>query len=248
MIKLAGVVLSPQKVKSFLNGLSNINVYVTYERINIISSMKLPGSDQLEYLLMTPFTPHKRDNMIPWMAARSDFPNYGKTLFYELPKEKLIYGPNQIEAMINQNTTISQQLTLWNQNGSRVIRGKQIVTSIENAFLYVVPLYLTAEGTNFPQLKRVIAITGDKVVMEPSLDEALNALFGKQQPQTVATEGRSTQTAGDHAAEVTAPQSSASGPARMQFQNAEKAMQQGNWKKFGTAMEALKRLLANTTM
>ena len=139
---------------------------------------KLPGSDQLEYLLMTPFTPQNRDNMISWMAARSDFPEYGKMLFYELPKEKLIYGPNQVEAMIDQNTTISQQLTLWNQQGSRVIRGKQIVTPIENSFLYVVPLYLRAEGTNFPQLKRVIAVAGDKVVMEPTLDEALNALFG----------------------------------------------------------------------
>jgi uncharacterized protein len=86
--------------------------------------MKLPGSDQLEYLLMTPFTPQGRDNMISWMAARSDFPDYGKTLFYELPKDKLIYGPNQIEAMIDQNPTISQQLTLWDQRGSRVIRGK----------------------------------------------------------------------------------------------------------------------------
>ncbi|MFY9655589.1 MAG: UPF0182 family protein, partial [Methylocystis sp.] len=133
---------------------------------------KLPGSDQLEYMLMTPFTPQNRDNMISWMAARSDFPQYGKRLFYQLPKEKLVYGPNQIEAMIDQNTTISQQLTLWNQNGSRVIRGKQIVTPIENSFLYVVPLYLTAEGANFPQLKRVIAVAGDKVVMEPTLDEA----------------------------------------------------------------------------
>jgi uncharacterized protein len=87
---------------------------------------KLPGSHQLEYLLMTPFTPQNRDNMISWMAARSDFPEYGKMLFYELPKERLIYGPNQIEAMIDQNTTISQQLTLWNQQGSRVIRGKQM--------------------------------------------------------------------------------------------------------------------------
>ena len=86
---------------------------------------KLPGSDQLEYLLMTPFTPQNRDNMISWMAARSDFPEYGKMLFYELPKEKLIYGPNQVEAMIDQNTTISQQLTLWNQQGSRVIRGNK---------------------------------------------------------------------------------------------------------------------------
>ena len=85
--------------------------------------MKLPGSDQLEYLLMTPFTPQKRNNMISWMAARCDFPEYGKMLFYELPKEKLIYGPMQIEAMIDQNTTIAQQLTLWDQKGSRVIRG-----------------------------------------------------------------------------------------------------------------------------
>ena len=114
--------------------------------------MKLPGSDQLEYLLMSPFTPQNRDNMIAWLAARCDFPDYGKMLFYELPKEKLIYGPNQIGAMIDQNTTISQQLTLWDQKGSGVIRGKLVVIPIENSFLYVIPLYLRAEGTNFPQL------------------------------------------------------------------------------------------------
>ena len=116
--------------------------------------------------------------MIAWLAARCDFPDYGKMLFYELPKEKLIYGPNQISAMIDQSTTISQQLTLWDQKGSGVIRGKLIVIPIENSFLYVVPLYLKAEGTNFPQLKRVIVATGDKVVMEPTLDESLSALFG----------------------------------------------------------------------
>jgi uncharacterized membrane protein (UPF0182 family) len=140
--------------------------------------MKLPGSGQLEYLIMTPFTPQKRDNMIAWLAARCDFPDYGKMLFYELPKDKLIFGPNQIGAMIDQSTTISQQLTLWDQKGSGVIRGKLIVIPIENSFLYVVPLYLKAEGTNFPQLKRVIVATGDKVVMEPTLDEALASLFG----------------------------------------------------------------------
>jgi uncharacterized membrane protein (UPF0182 family) len=80
--------------------------------------MKLPGSDQLEYMLMSPFTPQNRDNMISWLAARSDFPNYGKILFYQLPKDKLTYGPNQIAAMINQSTTISEQLTLWDQKGS----------------------------------------------------------------------------------------------------------------------------------
>jgi hypothetical protein len=140
--------------------------------------MKLPGSQHLEYLMMTPFTPQKRDNMIAWLAARCDFPDYGKMLFYELPKDKLIFGPNQISAMIDQSTTISQQLTLWDQKGSGVIRGKLIVIPIENSFLYVVPLYLKAEGANFPQLKRVIVATGDNVVMEPTLDEALNALFG----------------------------------------------------------------------
>ena len=133
--------------------------------------------------------------MIAWLAARCDFPDYGKMLFYELPKEKLIYGPNQISAMIDQSTTISQQLTLWDQKGSNVIRGKLIVIPIENSFLYVVPLYLKAEGTNFPQLKRVIVATGDKVVMEPTLDEALSSLFGTSpaQPspagQTSGTQG-----------------------------------------------------------
>ena len=206
--------------------------------------MKLPGSDQLEFLLMTPLTPHNRDNMISWMAARCDFPNYGKMLFYQLPKEKLIYGPSQIEAMINQNTTISQQLTLWNQLGSRVIHGKQIVTPIENSFLYIVPLYLTAEGTNFPQLKRVIGAAGDKVVMEPTLDEALDALFGRPQSQTVSPQVSATQTNGA-AAEVTGLQQAALARFRMQFEDAQKAMQQGNWEKFGKAMAALKRLLAS---
>jgi len=155
--------------------------------------MKLPGSDRLEYLIMSPFTPQKRDNMIAWVAARCDFPDYGKMLFYRLPKEKLIYGPNQVAAMIDQNTTISQQLTLWDQKGSLVIRGKLVVIPIENAFLYAVPLYLRAEGTNFPQLMRVIVATGNKVVMEPTLDGALSALFasaGVQQTGKIGTQAR----------------------------------------------------------
>ena len=190
--------------------------------------MKLPGSDQLEYLLMTPFTPQKRNNMISWMAARCDFPEYGKMLFYQLPKEKLIYGPMQIEAMIDQNTTISQHLTLWDQRGSRVIRGNLIAVPIENSFLYVVPVYLTAAGTNFPQLKRVIVISGDKVAMEPTLDEAIQSVFGTQQPQKGAPARSGTPELGQ---------------ARTQFDEAQKAMQQGDWEKFGKAMEALKRLL-----
>ncbi len=191
--------------------------------------MKLPGSDQLEYLLMTPFTPQKRNNMISWLAARCDFPEYGKMLFYELPKEKLIYGPMQIEAMIDQNTAIASQLTLWDQKGSKVIRGNLIAVPIENSFLYVVPLYLTAEGTDFPQLKRVIVISGDKVAMEPTLDEAIQAVFGTAQPQN------------PEQATNRQPQL---GQARAEFDDAQKAMQQGDWENFGKAMDALKRSLA----
>ena len=159
--------------------------------------------------------------MISWLAARSDFPDYGKMLFYQLPKEKLIYGPNQVGAMIDQSTTISQQLTLWDQKGSGVIRGKLVVIPIENSFLYVVPLYLRAEGTNFPQLKRVIVATGDKVVMEPTLDEALSALFGGQQRQQTGTK-----TPGN-AVEL--------GKARIQLAEAQKAI------------DALKRILESPT-
>jgi uncharacterized membrane protein (UPF0182 family) len=195
--------------------------------------MKLPGSDQLEYLLMTPFTPQNRDNMISWMAARCDFPKYGKMLFYQLPKDKLIYGPNQIQAMINQNTTISQQLTLWDQKGSRVIRGTLIVTPIENSFLYIVPVYLQAEGTNFPQLERVIAVTADKVVMEPTLNDAINGLFGTQQPPEGSSQPA---TVGQSVLEQ----------ARTQLDAARAAMQQGDWAKFGTAMEGLQHQLEGT--
>jgi hypothetical protein len=201
--------------------------------------MKLPGSNTLEYLLMTPFTPQNRDNMIAWVAARCDFPEYGKMIFYELPKDKLIYGPNQIEAMIDQNTTISQQLTLWDQKGSQVIRGKLVVIPIENSFLYVVPVYLKAEGTNFPQLKRIIAVAADRVVMEPTLDGALADLFGAQQPQSA---GAST------AASTPVQPPPQLGEARTQLEAAQKAMKEGNWENFGKAMESLSRMLgANTT-
>ena len=194
--------------------------------------MKLPGSTQLEYMLMSPFTPQNRDNMIAWLAARSDFPDYGRMLFYELPKDKLTYGPNQVGAMIDQNTLISQQLTLWDQKGSGVIRGKLIVIPIENSFLYVIPLYLRAEGMNFPQLKRVIAATGDRVVMETSLDGALSALFGGpggediQQTVTQTSGGQPPQTGVD-----ASPRSTDLAKERLQLIQAQKAL------------DSLKRLL-----
>jgi uncharacterized membrane protein (UPF0182 family) len=126
---------------------------------------------------MLPMVPSQRQNMIAWLAACSDQPDYGKLIVYEFPKEKLVYGPFQIEALINQNTEISQQLSLWNQMGSRVIRGNLLVIPIENSILYVSPLYLRAETGQLPELKRVIAAYGDRVVMHETLAGALAALF-----------------------------------------------------------------------
>lgn len=203
--------------------------------------MKLPGSMTPQYLLMTPFTPPGRDNMIAWMAAKCDFPDYGKIVVFRLPKEKLIYGPSQVEAMIDQNTVISRQLSLWDQRGSHVIRGKQIVTPIESSFLYVVPLYLTSTSVSFPQLKRVIVAADGKVTMAPTLDAALASLFTSQPatgpPQTAGTTGE----AGSKNAVSSLDR------ARKAFDKARQALQQGNWEEFGKAMGALDRQLAAST-
>jgi uncharacterized membrane protein (UPF0182 family) len=192
--------------------------------------MRLPDTQELQYLLMTPFTPQNRDNMIAWMAAKCDFPEYGEVIVYQLPKERLTLGPIQIEAMIDQNTAISQQLSLWDQRGSRVIRGNLIVIPIHNSFLYVEPVYLTAEGTNIPQLKRIIVVSGNKVVMEPTLEEALKALFGAARPEEK---------------KIAAPaQLEELDKARDALEKAQKALRQGNWQAFGDAMEKLKNTLS----
>ncbi len=140
----------------------------------------LPDEQRLQYMLISPMTPKNRDNMISWIVVKSDFPGYGQIINYELPKEKLYLGPAQIEAKINQNTEISRQLSLWDQRGSKVIRGNLMVIPIENSFLYVEPVFLFSTNINIPQLKRVIATTGSKVVMEPSLQESILALYDKK--------------------------------------------------------------------
>ena len=143
----------------------------------ITSTCACPGRRAPNSLLMIPMVPSQRENMIAWLAARCDQPDYGKLIVYEFPKEKLVYGPYQIEALINQNTEVSQQISLWNQSGSRVIRGNLLVVPIGDSILYVTPLYLRAQSGQLPELKRVIAIYGDRVVMEQTLAGALAALF-----------------------------------------------------------------------
>ena len=139
--------------------------------------MKLPGAESEEFILMLPLTPSKKDNMVAWMCARIDGDNYGQLLFYTLSKEKLIYGPMQIEARINQQPSISSELTLWGQQGSSVIRGNLLIIPIAHSFIYVEPVYLQSEQGEIPQLKRVIAVQNGQLEMERDLDTALRAVF-----------------------------------------------------------------------
>ena len=200
--------------------------------------MRLPGDPHAEFFLMLPMVPSQRENMIAWLAARCDPPDYGKLIVYEFPKEKLVYGPFQIEARINQNTKISQQMSLWNQMGSRVIRGNLLVVPIENSILYVSPLYLRAETGQLPELKRVIAAYGDRVVMEETLPAALAALFEESAPATAPP------------ASAASVGTSAAGPAderaRQALGHYDKALERlkaGDWAGFGAELDALRPLL-----
>ena len=139
--------------------------------------MRLPGEQKEEFVLILPYTPPSKNNMITWLAARSDGDAYGKLVAFKYPKEKLIFGPMQIEARIDQDPRISEQLTLWNQAGSRVIRGNMIVIPIGKSNLYVEPIYLQSEQTKLPEMKRVILATGNTVVMEPTVSAGIERLF-----------------------------------------------------------------------
>jgi len=145
--------------------------------------MKLPGESKEEFILLVPFTPSKKDNMSAWLAARCDVPNYGKVIIYKFPKQKLVYGPHQIEARIDQDTEISKQLSLWNQRGSQVIRGSLLAIPVEKSILYIESLYLAAEKGQLPELKRVIAAHGNMIAMEENLDLALQRIFGGRLPK-----------------------------------------------------------------
>jgi len=194
--------------------------------------MRLPGEAQAEFFLMLPMVPSQRENMIAWLAARCDPPHYGNLIVYEFPKDKLVYGPFQIEARINQSTDISQQLSLWNQLGSRVIRGHLIVIPIENSILYVSPLYLRAETGQLPELKRVIAAYGERVVMEETLAEALAALFREPAPASPPLKTSSAGAGTDRVRE-----------ALDHYNRAIERLKSGDWTGFGAELDKLRSSL-----
>jgi uncharacterized protein len=146
--------------------------------------MKLPTQKSEEFVLLHPFTPTKRNNLIAWLAARSDGENYGKLLLYRFPKQRLVYGTQQIEARINQDPEISGQISLWNREGSRVIQGNLLVIPIERSLLYVEPIYLEAERNSLPTLVRVIVAYENKIAMAETLEQALQAIFQPNKPTT----------------------------------------------------------------
>ena len=142
--------------------------------------MKLPGEDRAEFIQMLPFTPRRRDNLASWLVARSDGARYGELVAFEFPKQKLVFGPRQVVARINQDQVISPQITLWNQQGSEVIQGTLMVIPIEESLLYVRPLYLRAQQGRIPELTRVIVAYQNSIVMDRSLDAALARLFSPE--------------------------------------------------------------------
>jgi uncharacterized membrane protein (UPF0182 family) len=194
-------------------------------------TMRLPDEEETEFILIQPFTPANKQNMVAWMAARSDGEHYGKLLLYKFPKQELVYGPLQIEARIDQEPAISGQLSLWHQRGSQVIRGNLLVIPIDHSLLYVEPLYLQAETGRLPELKRVIAASGDRVIMADTLDAALAVLIGEQPAPSAPAEELQVVT-GVRDLAVSALE---------HYEQAQEYLQQGDWAGYGTELEAMQR-------
>jgi len=139
--------------------------------------MKLPGEQGVEFVEILPFTPANRNNLIGWIAARSDGEHYGKSVVYDFPKTRLVDGPQQIESRIDQNAQLSGQLTLWNQQGSHVIRGSLLVIPSGKALLYAEPIYLQADRSPMPELRLVVLALQDKLAYGPTFEAALSSLY-----------------------------------------------------------------------
>jgi uncharacterized membrane protein (UPF0182 family) len=202
--------------------------------------MRLPGEPRAEFIQMLPFTPRQKDNLAAWMVARSDGDRYGRLLAFQFPKQKVVFGPRQVVARISQDQVIAPQITLWNQQGSEVIQGTLLVVPIEESLIYIRPLYLRASGGRIPELKRVIVAYHNQIVMEETLEAALDRIFpprerarGPEPEETAPAPpaGAAPAPAGEF--EALASQ------AREHYRRALEAQRQGNWALYG---EEIKRL------
>ena len=214
--------------------------------------MRLPGEEKAEFIQMLPFTPRGRNNLAAWMVARSDSDVYGRMLVFQFPKQKLIFGPSQVVARINQDQEISPQITLWNQQGSEVIQGTLLVIPIEEALLYVRPIYLRASGGRIPELKQVVVAYQNQIVMEATLDLALDRLFGgstpRPSPPTPSTILADTGPTSDQSLPPLAETGAAASPSLTQqaqehYALALEAQREGNWARYGEEIERLGEVL-----
>jgi uncharacterized membrane protein (UPF0182 family) len=213
--------------------------------------IRLPGEIHDEYILMLPMVPESRgtvrDNMISWLAARCDGSDYGHLFEFAFSKDRLFYGPYQIQARINQNPDISQQYSLWNQMGSKVILGNLLVFPIENALLYVEPLYIRAQNGQLPELQRVIAAYSDRIVMGNDLGSTLAALFSAPVKIPLPTVAQAPSAAAQAVTMATASGTAKPPPgvkgdlasASMHYNRAVAALRTGDWAQFGTEMQQL---------
>ena len=209
--------------------------------------MRLPGADSAEFIQMLPLTPARKDNLAAWMVARSDGEHYGRLMVFQFPKQKVVFGPRQIVARINQDQLISPQITLWNQQGSQVIQGTLLVIPIEESMLYIRPLYLRAAGGRIPELKRVIVAYQNQIVMDETLDRALDQFFGDRRPPADRPEtalAAAAPAAPDTSLARTAAQvPPLSGQALDHYRRALEAQRQGNWGLYGQEIQRLGEVL-----
>jgi len=198
---------------------------------------KLPDRDSVEFLLTVPYSPKGKNNMTAMLVGGNDLDNYGKLFIYKFPKGENIPGTNMIEARIDQDSEISPQLTLWSQEGSSVLRGNLIIIPIEDSLLYVEPIYLqSSNGTNsLPEMKRVIVGYGDQIVMDTTLELALDKIFGN-----IAETPQEEQ---DREEEVEQTIQELIIRANEAYQNALEAQKNGNWTSYGIYISDLERLL-----
>jgi uncharacterized protein len=220
--------------------------------------MRLPGETDPEFIQMLPFTPRRKDNLAAWLVARSDPEHYGEVRVFEFPKQKVVFGPRQVVARINQDQMISPQITLWNQQGSQVTWGTLMVIPIEESLIYVRPLYLRGAGGRIPELTRVVVVYQDQIVMEQTLEAALARLFaGGAPPRVPPTTTTSTSTSTSTSAQPTQPVTTAvaaaaagspqlavlADEAQAHYRRAIDAQRAGDWSKYGEEIRALGQTL-----
>jgi uncharacterized membrane protein (UPF0182 family) len=203
--------------------------------------MRLPGEAKEEFVLLSGFNPSGRDNMIALLVARMDPPQYGRIIAYTFPKQKLVFGPRNIQARINQDPVISQQISLWNQQGSRVITGNLLAIPIEQSLVYVQPLYLAAtEQGALPELRRVVVAHGNQIAMEPTLEAALSRVFGAR------VRGEETAARAPERGAPAAPSAAIVGGVQRAWeawQRGQEALRRGDWATYGQEQKRLEEAL-----